>query len=443
MYKQVALLGTAIDIVTMSNTLDLIGSFIKDGKCHQIATANTDFLVKALHDPELRTVLSHCDLVVPDGMPLLWASRLMGIPMPERVTGADLVPRLGELSAAKGWRLFLLGGTPDASRQAELSLRRRYPRVNIAGRMAPPASPLDQMDNGAIVDQVHRARPDILLVAFGNPKQEKWIHRHLEDLRVPVCIGVGAALDFLGGSVPRAPRWMQGTGLEWLHRMMTEPRRLGRRYMVDAVQFSRCLAMQLVANGFTNLRGEAVGIVRHDLMGKTVLQIKGRLTGATLALLHEECRSALVPGRDVIVDLAATSAIGADALAVLMNLRRGASKQKGQLILTGLTPRLQTILRLSHASSQFYISGVVEALASESSASAQVRLELGERSVVCRLAGDLSGGRAEAVLDVCGQLSRSFTDVTIDIGGLSEQSRALFAEFRAPVGAEQGAASLM
>jgi N-acetylglucosaminyldiphosphoundecaprenol N-acetyl-beta-D-mannosaminyltransferase len=428
MYKQVALLGTAVDVVTMADTLNLIESFIRDGTFHQIATANTDFLVNSLRDEELRTVLSQCDLVVPDGMPLLWASRLMGIPMPERVTGADLVPKLGELSAVRGWRLFLLGGTPDASMRAESSMRERFPAVRIAGRLAPPPAPLLEMDNAAILDEIHRARPDILLVAFGNPKQEKWIHHHRKDLKVPVCIGVGAALDFIGGSVQRAPGWMQETGLEWLHRLITEPRRLGRRYFMDAIQFSRYLAMQLVANGFGSLRGEPFGIVRHHFAGKTVLQIKGRLSGAHLARFDEECRRVIAPGRAVIVDLAATSAIGADALATLMNLRRRAAQHTGQLILSGLTPRLQRTLRLSQASSQFYtVSEVLDALAGISSATAQITLEVGEESVICQLEGELSGSRAKAVLEVCDQLSRSFNDVRIDIVGLSESSRALFA----------------
>jgi N-acetylglucosaminyldiphosphoundecaprenol N-acetyl-beta-D-mannosaminyltransferase len=434
MYKQVALLGTTVDVVTMTDTLDVIESFTRDGKCHQIATANTDFLVKALSDPELRTVLSHCDLVVPDGMPLLWASRLMGIRMPERVTGADLVPRLGELSDAKGYRLFFLGGTEGASERAERSMKARYPGVNIVGRLAPPVAPLEQMDNRAILAEIHRARPDILLVAFGNPKQEKWIHRHLDSLKVPVCIGVGAALDFLGGSVARAPGWMQKTGLEWLHRLITEPRRLGRRYVVDALQFSRYLSMQLVANGFINLNGEAFSITRYDLVGKTVLQIKGRLSGTQLTLLDQKCRSAMKPGQALILDLAAISAIGADALAVLMNLRRSASRQDGKLILTGLTPRIQTILRLSHATSQFYICGMVEALASDSPSRAQVRVEVNDESAICRLKGDLSGSRAKVVFEVCDQLSRSFSDFSIETAGLSEHSQILFSGFLAPEG---------
>jgi N-acetylglucosaminyldiphosphoundecaprenol N-acetyl-beta-D-mannosaminyltransferase len=442
MNRQVAILGTVIDVVTMSDTLSMIESFLVDGECHQIATANTDFLVKALSDGELRTVLSQCDLVVPDGMPLLWASRLVGVPMAQRVTGADLVPRLAEISAAKGWRLFLLGGTPEASRRAELEMRRLYPSVNITGRLAPPPAPIDKMDNEAILEGIRRARPDILLVAFGNPKQEKWIHHHLRDLGVPVCIGVGAALDFIGGSVPRAPRWMQNSGLEWFHRLITEPRRLGRRYLVDAIQFSRCLVMQLVANGLPGANGKPLGIARYDFGDKTVLQIKGGFSRSQVKLFDEECNSAMKPGRCVIVDLAAASAIGADALAALMKLRRQASSVNARLILSGLTPRVERTLRLSQAGAQFHtVYGVVEALADAVSATAQMRLELAGDAVVCRLEGELSGSRAKVALEVCEQLSRTVSEVSFDTGGLSEASRSLFAALPLPAGSRKRAAS--
>ena len=444
MYRQVAILGTSIDVVTMSDTLNLIESFIRDGQWHQIATANTDFLVKALQDAELRTALDQCDMIVPDGMPLLWASRLMGVPMPERVTGADLVPKLGELSAQKGWRLFLLGGTAEASERAEASLRKKYHGVKIAGRLSPPAASLENMDNGPIIEEIHRARPDILLVAFGNPKQEKWIHRHRKDLRVPVSIGVGAALDFIGGSVPRAPCWMQRSGLEWLHRAITEPRRLGRRYLVDAVRFSQYLAMQLVANGSMSPRRESLTISRYNFAGKAVLQLKGNLAGDELKRLEEDCRDALRPGGTVIIDLTAASAIGADALAVLMNLKRSASWIRGELILTGVTPRIERILRLSQAASHFrMVHDVIDALAEGSSAAAQVRLDLVGESVVCSLEGEFSGNRAKAVMEVCDQLARSFAEVTINAMGLTEASRGLFPARTTLTRAEKTAPSLV
>jgi len=222
-------LGVPVDNVSMEEALGRIEEFIAEGSCHQIATANVDYLVHAKKDSEYQQILCMCDMVVADGMPLVWASRLFGAPLKERVTGSDLVPRLAALSAKKGYGIFLLGATPEVSRRAEERLTSQYPGVRIVGRFSPPMRPLEELDDEEILREIERAAPDILLVAFGSPKQEKWIHRNRARLRVPVCIGVGGTLDFVAGAVPRAPRWMQISGLEWAYRIWAEPRRLAGR----------------------------------------------------------------------------------------------------------------------------------------------------------------------------------------------------------------------
>ncbi|HLK56120.1 MAG TPA: WecB/TagA/CpsF family glycosyltransferase [Chthonomonadaceae bacterium] len=241
----VSILQTPIDRLDMQGVLARIETFLCERGFHQVATANTDYLVNALYDPELREILQAAHLITPDGMPVVWASRLLGNPLSERVTGADLVPQLALLAARKGYRLYLLGAQPEVNTSACDRLRSDYPGLQIVGSAAPPDVPLETMANAPLLADIARTRPDILLVAFGNPKQEKWIYRNRERLQeVPVCIGVGATFDFLAGRTRRAPLWMQRRGLEWLHRLAQEPRRLLKRYHRDFWLFGYHLLRQ-------------------------------------------------------------------------------------------------------------------------------------------------------------------------------------------------------
>ncbi|MGN6556276.1 MAG: WecB/TagA/CpsF family glycosyltransferase, partial [Verrucomicrobiota bacterium] len=169
----------------------------------------------------------------------------LGNPLPERVAGADLVPELIRLAAENGHRIFLLGATPEAAAKAVERLRRRYPNLAIAGCYSPPFKPLLAMDHDEIIRRVTAAQPDLLFVSFGCPKQEKWIAMHYRALGVPVCIGVGATIDFLAGAVRRAPVCMQRTGTEWLFRLAQEPRRLFKRYAMDLAVFAWRISQQL------------------------------------------------------------------------------------------------------------------------------------------------------------------------------------------------------
>jgi N-acetylglucosaminyldiphosphoundecaprenol N-acetyl-beta-D-mannosaminyltransferase len=163
-------------------------------------------------------------------MPLVWASRLSGEPLPARVAGVDLVAECARLSAQEGYRLFLLGAGPGVAEHAAAVLRRRYPTLVLAGTYAPPGTSPAQ--DAVTIERVRAAAPDILLVAFGAPRQDYWIRGHRDILGVPVCIGVGGSFDLLSGRISRAPSWMQGSGLEWLYRLGREPKRLWKRYFV-------------------------------------------------------------------------------------------------------------------------------------------------------------------------------------------------------------------
>lgn len=212
--------------------------YLEDKRPHQIVTANLDFLQRATRSEEFREAVNSADLVVMDGRPLVWLAGQLGIPC-DQVTGSDLISALCRLSVERGFRLFLLGGAGGVAEAAARRLADAYPGVQVCGSFSPvPADyPFPKNVESAIVERIREAKPDILLVAFGSPKQDLWIHDHLQSLDVPVAVGVGACLDFLAGRVHRAPAFLQRFGLEWLYRLLQEPRRLWRRYLLDDLPF--------------------------------------------------------------------------------------------------------------------------------------------------------------------------------------------------------------
>jgi exopolysaccharide biosynthesis WecB/TagA/CpsF family protein len=212
----------------------------------QACTVNLDFLVQADHDEEVRHLLAESEVNVADGTPVLWLARIGGTSLPGRVTGVDLVPRLAEQCATQGARLFLLGGQRGAAESAATHLEALAPGLQVTALETPPAT-LEEMDDEAILAAVAEARADLLLVAFGHPKQELWISRNLARLPVGMAIGVGGSLDLLLGRLTRAPGWMQRTGLEWSWRFLQEPRRLGGRYLRDGTWLLRVLPGTVLA----------------------------------------------------------------------------------------------------------------------------------------------------------------------------------------------------
>ena len=250
----IIVLGIPIDNLTMdeaiSSIFSMVDDYAVDGRARMVATVNVDFVVntltwrlKNIRHPELLDILRRADLVTADGMPLVWISRLLGTPLKERVTGADLVPRLAEEAAERQKSLFLLGGRGDVGQQAADTLKRRYPGLKIAGIYSPfvhvegEAIAVAEDEDEQIVEEVNRSGADILLLAFGNPKQEVWFDRNRDKLKVPVSIGIGGTYEFIVGTVSRAPEWMQKSGLEWIFRITQDPKRLIKRYFVGFFKF--------------------------------------------------------------------------------------------------------------------------------------------------------------------------------------------------------------
>jgi N-acetylglucosaminyldiphosphoundecaprenol N-acetyl-beta-D-mannosaminyltransferase len=237
------LLGVAFDRVTLGEAVTCMERMIASGRPHHVVTANVDFLAQARRDPVLQRILLHAPLVLCDGTPLVWASRWFGNPLPERVAGADVVPELVRVAAERKYRVFFLGSTEAAGAEAVARLRQQFPRL-IVSHYSPPFRSLAEMDHAGILRRIRAARPDLLFVAFGCPKAEKWISQHHAQLDVPVAMGIGATIDFLAGKVARAPRWMQRAGVEWVYRLAQEPRRLFKRYAHDLWFFGSTMLRQ-------------------------------------------------------------------------------------------------------------------------------------------------------------------------------------------------------
>jgi N-acetylglucosaminyldiphosphoundecaprenol N-acetyl-beta-D-mannosaminyltransferase len=204
-----------------------------------LVTANLDFLRRYASDAEVRELYDHADIRVADGMPLVWACRLQGQPLPERVPGSSLVWLIAERASREGRSVYLLGGDLRANERAAQVLLGKYPALKLCGRSSPQIdSPPSEAEIMTVCTELEQLQPDVLLVALGSPKQEWLIHALRALLPCTWCIGIGISLSFVAGEIRRAPAWMRRSGLEWFHRMCQEPRRLTKRYLIDDLPFA-------------------------------------------------------------------------------------------------------------------------------------------------------------------------------------------------------------
>lgn len=411
----VAILGVPFHNVTMDETIAFVDEKIRDRGFHQIATANVDFLVHAIRDKEMQQILCSCDLVIPDGMPILWGSRLLGSPLKQRVCGVDLVPRLAELCAREGYSMFFLGASEQNSFRAAENLKQRYPGLRIAGRYSPPVMPLDLMNHEDILRRIERAKPDILLVAMGNPKQEKWLAMHRHRLNVPICIGIGGSIDFVAGAVKRAPRWMQSTGLEWFYRMMQEPRRLVQRYIGDACGFARYMPQQMIAMAMQPRRKTKSGIFADQAGNTSVISVYGDLTGPMLEEFNVMTRDAVDCGMNLVLNLSQTHYIGPDALGSLVSTASEIRAARGQLWLAEMRPHLQRVIHGARLAGLFMTTtSVSDAL--HRTARAEQRLFHNSHAVKSLGHGpeDPVQVRVELLQDVCRKVTAANTRAPFD-----------------------------
>ena len=242
-------LGVRFHCLRIPDVIDHITRYVVQRTPRQICLVNAYSMTLAQRDDHLRQLFNQSDLVLADGMSIKWGGRWIGAAIPERVAGPDLATALCDMASSKGYRIFLLGSTDETLGKLTYVLKSQWPQIQIAGTYSPPFCDRLAIDE---TDKIRRllksCQVDILLVSMSAPKQEKWIAENLQSLGVPVSIGIGAAFDFLSGEIPRAPMWLQTSGLEWAYRLYREPRRLWKRYLLGNLVFLSLLAVKAMKN---------------------------------------------------------------------------------------------------------------------------------------------------------------------------------------------------
>jgi N-acetylglucosaminyldiphosphoundecaprenol N-acetyl-beta-D-mannosaminyltransferase len=233
--ERIDVLGCPFDAITFDEAVAAIKDAMLENRRLHVVTGNIDFVMKAKRDPIFAEEIRQADLVTADGVPILWAASLLGAPLRGRVNGTDLVWKCAELSALTGCAVALIGAGPGVAMRAAKKMQDRFPGAGI--HAIPTPFQLGSLENTALVEQIKAIKAKIILAALGAPKQERWLQAHLDECGANVGVGVGSAFDIICGDIPRAPRWMRENGLEWFHRMLFEPKRLGRRYLIEDSPF--------------------------------------------------------------------------------------------------------------------------------------------------------------------------------------------------------------
>ena len=244
MSQRIEMMGCQIDNLSMEETLQTIETFIKTGLPHQHVVVNVDKMVKASRDEKLRRIINQCALINVDGMPIVWASRLLGKPLKARVAGVDLFESLMRRSTEKGWRVYLLGAREEVVSGVKQGYEKKYPSLTIAGYRNGYWQPEEE---AAVVEGIKAAQADLLFVAISSPKKERFLARYQAEMKVPFAMGVGGTFDVAVGKIKRAPVWMQNAGLEWFYRFLQEPRRMFKRYFIDDMAFFWLLLKEVLS----------------------------------------------------------------------------------------------------------------------------------------------------------------------------------------------------
>ena len=247
MPERMSILGVKVDVAQIPDVILQMRRWIgRREACRYIAVTGMHGITEARHSKEFSRVLADADLVVADGMPLVWIGRLRGHALSRRVYGPELMLRFCRETAPTGCRHYFLGGALGVPEKLAESLTTSCPGIVVVGTHSPPFRPCTAEEDEAIIESINRARPDVLWLGLGTPKQELWMRRHRDRLHVPVMIGVGAAFDFLSMRRKQAPVWMRERGLEWLFRLCQEPARLWKRYLVNGPEFGFLVALELL-----------------------------------------------------------------------------------------------------------------------------------------------------------------------------------------------------
>lgn len=240
--SRIKFLNTEIDNLTMSEAIEEIDKLVVNRKPSYVVTPNVDHIVKLEKDEEFKEVYKNADLILTDGMPLIWISKMKSTPIKEKVSGSDLFPKVCELAAKKSYSMFLLGAAEGVAAKAAENLKEKFSGLNIVGSYSPSYGFEKKEDEiEKIIKIINDVKPDILAIGLGAPKQEKFIYKYNNRLNVPVSLAIGASIDFEAGNIERAPEFMQKCGFEWFYRLCKEPKRMFKRYLIDDLKIINLL----------------------------------------------------------------------------------------------------------------------------------------------------------------------------------------------------------
>lgn len=242
---RVDILGVGVSAIDIQDAVATIDRWIRERQKHFVCITGVHGVMECRRDSDLREIHRAAGMVTPDGMPLVWMARRLGFDRVSRVYGPDLMREISRLSPVRGYSHFYFGGGPGLADALEERVRETYPGIKVVGTFSPPFRTVTVEEDEAIIETINAAKPDIVWVGLSTPKQERWMSAHRDRIDAPVMIGVGAAFDFLAGTKNQAPLWMQRNGLEWAFRLVSEPRRLGRRYATIIPRFLVLAVAQL------------------------------------------------------------------------------------------------------------------------------------------------------------------------------------------------------
>ena len=348
------ILGVPFHAVDNAQTLRWCLDHVAARKPGYVATPNLDFVMQAGKDPELYRILTQADLVIADGMPIDWLSGRLGPKLPERVAGSDLVLSLSEGAAQKGYSVFNLGGAKGVPEKAAEVLKERFPKFKLAGAYSPPKADLLEMNHADILDRLTAAQPDILFVAFGGPKQEKWINMHVRDWQVPLALGIGGSLDFLAGTQIRAPKWMQKSGTEWIWRLGTNPARLWKRYaanlrfLCQSLRTMRRIQRQALDPQAAQLPPPEFAPHFKCCSWKALQSSKH-----ALIFIEEVCEPN--NAKNLLIDLSDCSWLNSLELGTLLTIGRWGKENQTNILLSGVAGRIRAWLQLNGLSNLLHI----------------------------------------------------------------------------------------
>lgn len=250
-HSVINILGMRVDMVQVPDVIEIMDNLINNKSYHNyIVISNTNDVVISKHDAKVRDAVNSSNLSVPDGISLVLLGRLYGYPLKRRVYGPDLMFEFLKHAQSKGYSHFFYGATKDTLDRLVCNLKKEFPDLKVKGSYAPPFRKLNEKEDNEVIQRINDAFPDVLWVGLGCPKQQIWMYEHKDKLRVPVMVGVGAAFDFFAGTKPQAPKWLRDNGLEWLFRLITEPKRLWRRYLVNGSLFIYYVLVELISMAF-------------------------------------------------------------------------------------------------------------------------------------------------------------------------------------------------